>query len=112
MKCPKCTTQMVERKGKFGNFKFCPNQATCGQSTISEASYQGLGERATDNFVATSEDILSQDLMGENLMLEADLLEQSLGPLFAESPDDEPFVNELGEELDCHGELVEHWRPY
>ena len=43
-------------------------------------------------------------------MLEADLIEEQLGPLF--KPSDEPFFNEHGEEVDYAGNIVEHWRPY
>ena len=102
MQCPKCMTQMKERKGVHGKFMFCPNQAECGQKTISEASYPDPQGKVVD--------YLEYDNTGSELMLTANLMEQSMGPLFSE--ESEPFVNDLGDEVDYDGSLVEHWRPY
>ena len=95
MKCPSCNGEMKERKGIYGNFLFCPQQATCGQKTISEASYPGT--RVVQSNVSDCD---------------YHLLNESLGPLFKDEPSRIPWVNDLGEEVDCHGNLVDDERPF
>lgn len=67
MKCPKCGTPMHERDGKFGPFKFCPNQNACGQKTITIKSIPEPSDSALEG--AMRNDALYQTASG----LEAEL---------------------------------------
>jgi len=97
---------MQERKGIYGKFMFCPNQAKCKQKTISEASYPPPPTPMSPQAY--------QELHNESLTQETRIMEAELGPLFVPSKED--FINDLGEPVDYNNEVIgnegEWFRPY
>lgn len=69
MQCPKCTSLMHERHGKFGPFLFCPNQHRCGQKTITVTP---------DNHNEPSDSALDHEMRRDSLYALATGLEAEL----------------------------------
>jgi ssDNA-binding Zn-finger/Zn-ribbon topoisomerase 1 len=99
--CPSCKTAMTLRAGKFGEFYFCPEQAKCGQPTISKPQEISVTSCDPTNSVINTS--------SESLIYEMRILEAQESPLFQYSDDDEPFLDELGDPIYENGE---EFRPH
>lgn len=89
MNCPKCSKEMLERKGRFGTFLFCPNQKLCKQATISKSQLRV----STPTYHSISADEYGINLQSVNWTQES-----------------EP--NELGESYDSVNNEGDWYRPY
>ena len=95
------------QSGKFGKFRFCPQQNVCGQKTISIINVPIIQCSSTDG-----PDIFQRS--NDPIVMEMRILEAQQGPLFSMPskifPDCErPFDPDLDDPIFDDGS---DWRPY